>query len=331
MTRLRLGTWNLASGRTADGRQASPQALADAVAALDVDVLAVQELDLAQAGSGGVDQLALVAQALGAAPGGARFVPTLLGRPGPRDGWRPAGAPGDDDLAASEPDVGMDAGAPAGVGVPGRGDATGASPDARADQELGGAGRAPDGDSGAGPRYGIGLVSRYPVLAWRVRRLPASRAVLPFPVPVEGSRVPRLLLVPDEPRAALAAVVDAPGGPLTVVCTHLSFAPVAASRQLRTVTRWARELPGPRLLAGDLNLPGGLPARLSGWRSLVRAASYPAQRPRLQLDHLLLDEAVAAGGSSVGAGLARLGAVTPESATPRTVSDHVPLVVTVDR
>ncbi|GMA88493.1 hypothetical protein GCM10025868_37430 [Angustibacter aerolatus] len=63
----------------------------------------------------------------------------------------------------------------------------------------------------------------------------------------------------------------------------------------------------------------------------MRAAAYPAQRPRLRLDHLLLDEAVAAGGSSVGAGLARLGAVTPESATPRTVSDHVPLVVTVDR
>ncbi|GMA88494.1 hypothetical protein GCM10025868_37440 [Angustibacter aerolatus] len=231
MTRLRLGTWNLASGRTADGRQASPQALADAVAALDVDVLAVQELDVAQARSGGVDQARPRGPGARRRTRGARFVPTLLGRPGPRDGWRPAGAPGDDDLAASEPDVGMDAGAPAGVGVPGRGDATGASPDARADQELGGAGRAPDGDSGAGPRYGIGLVSRYPVLAWRVRRLPASRAVLPFPVPVEGSRVPRLLLVPDEPRAALAAVVDAPGGPLTVVCTHLSFAPVAASRR----------------------------------------------------------------------------------------------------
>ena len=46
MTSLRVGTWNAASGRTADGRQARPDDLAAAVAALDVDVLAVQELDV---------------------------------------------------------------------------------------------------------------------------------------------------------------------------------------------------------------------------------------------------------------------------------------------
>ncbi|GAB3594650.1 endonuclease/exonuclease/phosphatase family protein [Angustibacter peucedani] len=140
----------------------------------------------------------------------------------------------------------------------------------------------------AGPAYGIGLVSRLPVLAWRVRRLRRSRAVLPVPVPTEGRR-PRVLWVPDEPRAALAAVVDAPGGPVTVIATHLSFSPWAALRQLRAVHRWAASLPGPRVLAGDLNLPGRLAARRTGWHPLVTAPTYPVARPRVQLDHLLVD------------------------------------------
>jgi endonuclease/exonuclease/phosphatase family metal-dependent hydrolase len=141
-----------------------------------------------------------------------------------------------------------------------------------------------------GPSYGVGLVSRLPVLAWRLRSLGSSRTVLPMPVPGPG-RLPRVLLVPDEPRLALAAVVLTDLGPVTVICTHLSFAPVTAVRQLRTVRRWAATLPGPRVLAGDLNLPGGLPARVTGWRALASAPTFPSPAPRVQLDHLLTDEA----------------------------------------
>jgi endonuclease/exonuclease/phosphatase family metal-dependent hydrolase len=147
------------------------------------------------------------------------------------------------------------------------------------------------GAAGAGPVYGVGLVSRLPVLTWRALHLGGSRAVLPFPVPRPGRRLPGLLMVPDEPRVALAAVVATDTGPVTVICTHLSFAPPVAARQLRRIVRWAATLPGPRVLAGDLNLPGGLPARITGWRRLTSQQTYPAPAPRVQLDHLLTDTA----------------------------------------
>jgi endonuclease/exonuclease/phosphatase family metal-dependent hydrolase len=78
-------------------------------------------------------------------------------------------------------------------------------------------------------------------------------------------------------------------GQLCVICTHLSFSPSQAVRQLRRLVAWSAALPRPLVLLGDLNLPGTLPARLTGWRPLVRAATYPSSRPRLQLDHALGD------------------------------------------
>jgi endonuclease/exonuclease/phosphatase family metal-dependent hydrolase len=88
---------------------------------------------------------------------------------------------------------------------------------------------------------------------------------------------------------ALAAVVDGPHGPFTVVATHLSFVPGFNVRQLRAIVRGLGALPRPAFLLGDLNLPGGLPARASGWTSLVAARTYPSFGPRVQLDHVLSD------------------------------------------
>jgi endonuclease/exonuclease/phosphatase family metal-dependent hydrolase len=245
---VRVATFNLWSGRPAPTGGplvrpgTDPAALARSAAALadlGVDVLAVQEVDVGQPRSQHVDQLAMVAEAFGATAW--RFVPTLLGAPGPARGWERA--------------------------------AQGAAAERRVAD---------------GPAYGIGLVSRRPVLAWRVRELGTSRARLP--VALEGrGRLPRVVFVPDEPRIAVAAVVDGPLGPVSVLSTHLSFAPVAAWRQLRSLVRWAASLPGPRVLAGDLNLPGPLPARLTGWSALARAVTYPSPAPRVQLDHLLTD------------------------------------------
>jgi endonuclease/exonuclease/phosphatase family metal-dependent hydrolase len=147
------------------------------------------------------------------------------------------------------------------------------------------ASRADDGERTCGPTYGIALVSRLPVLAWRVRRFPAAPLGLPLLVP--GSR--GLTLVADEPRVALAAVVAGPRGPVTVITAHLSFVPGWNVRQVRAISRWARSMPGPRLLIGDLNLPGAVPALVSGWSRLARLPTYPSWRPRVQLDHVLAD------------------------------------------
>ena len=264
---LRFACFNLLSGRSMDDGSVLSARLTEAVGALDVDVLAVQEVDQGQSRSGGVDQLSLVAQAFGASD--AAFAPTLWGVPGPGRAWR---------VAAGDPVLWTPGDAP-----------------------------------GSGPAYGVRLVSRWPVLAWQVRRFPAARGVLPLLVPGADGGRPRLLVVPEEPRAALAAVVQTPRGPVTVVSTHLSFVPFAAARQLRAITRWAATLPAPRLLLGDLNLVGPLPALLTGWQRLAKVATFPSSRPRVQLDHAL--------GDGWGGGLATVS--TPQVA----ISDHRPLVV----
>ena len=81
--------------------------------------------------------------------------------------------------------------------------------------------------------YGIALLSRHPVTAWQVVRLPG----LPAPVPMRfpGSRLPTL--VRDEPRVAVAAAVETPEGPVTVANTHLSFVHWSNRRQLRRLVR----------------------------------------------------------------------------------------------
>jgi endonuclease/exonuclease/phosphatase family metal-dependent hydrolase len=229
-----VGTLNLASGRGPAGRPLPASDLAAAVAGLDVDVLAVQEVDAAQPRSAGTDQAAVLAAALGA---DWRMAATLHGTPGPFRSWR----------AVRDPVL--------------RG------PDEPADQ----------------PVYGVALLSRRPVRRWWALGLGAGRGRLPLRAVDPRTGRPRLWFFPDEPRAAVVAELDG----LTVVGTHLSFAPVTAVRQLRLLRRALGTTPGALVLAGDLNLPGGVPARLMGAEPLVRAATYPGAQPRVQLDHLL--------------------------------------------
>lgn len=133
------------------------------------------------------------------------------------------------------------------------------------------------------PAYGVGLVSRLPVLAWHTVRLPSAPVRSPILVP--GTRRP--ILLRDEPRVGVAAVVETPVGPVTVATTHLSFVPGWNGVQLRRLVAGLRHLPAPQVLVGDLNLPGPLPRWLSGWRTLVESKTYPAPKPSVQLDHVL--------------------------------------------
>ncbi|MFI9327352.1 endonuclease/exonuclease/phosphatase family protein [Kitasatospora sp. NPDC052868] len=321
MSQLRIATFNLLHGQplAPDGAPAPYPAdaggpLAQAVAGLDADVLALQEVDRYQSRSGGTDQAAVAAKAMGAADW--RFAAALHGRPAPVAGWVP------------EPS------APAGIQVYGPG-------------EVG---------DGAPPAYGTALLTRLPVRHWRARRF----APAPFGLPLRVAGRRGLTPVPDEPRAALAAVLEGEHGPFTVVAAHLSFVPGWNMAQLAGIRRWISDLPQPYLVLGDFNLIGAVPrtvlggataldrtaprvrvrelraarrarpqlvaerrrrvreprARLQGWYDLARTPTYPSHRPAVQFDHVL------------AVGVPRT-AVGPARAPRTAVSDHRPLVVTV--
>ncbi|HLL66836.1 MAG TPA: endonuclease/exonuclease/phosphatase family protein [Micromonosporaceae bacterium] len=262
---MRLATFNVMHGRSLADGLVLPQRLRDSVAALDVEVLGLQEVDRGQPRSGHADLTAIAADALDAPY--RRFVPALIGTPG--GDYRPA-------------------------------------TDRDSDPGPGGA--------GASAQYGVALISRWPVLAWRVTRLPAAPVRSPIYVPGPGGG---LLLLRDEPRVLLAAVVQAPFGRLTVATTHLSFVPGWNIRQLRTAVSVLGRLPAPRLLLGDLNLPAAMAGSASGWLRLARRATYPGQAPRVQLDHVLVDPR----------GVDRLPGVLGVATPLVSVSDHRPLVV----
>lgn len=258
---LRLATSNIASGRDTDG-VVRLQRIGGAIADLDADVIALQEVDRLLPRSESADQSAILGAACGAGgpPWHVAFAAALSGTPGPQGDARPA--------HVSRPQV---------------------------------------------PSYGVALLSRHPVVATLELRLAPARGRRPLVLP-PGSRFPVWFLA-DEQRVALAASVRTPAGLMTVVTTHLSFAPGRAAVQLRRIRTWAMQLPRPLVLMGDLNLPGPLPRRLTGWSSLVKAPTFPAHRPRLQLDHVLADQLT--------------GPVLSGRAVPLGGSDHRGLVVDV--
>jgi endonuclease/exonuclease/phosphatase family metal-dependent hydrolase len=161
--------------------------------------------------------------------------------------------------------------------------------------------------------YGIALLSRYPVASWQVLRLP--RIPMRFPMYLPGPN--RVMVVNEEPRAAVIAQLDTPIGRLTVANTHLSFVPGWNRRQLRRLIHDLRGLPGPRLLTGDLNMTPDTVQRWSGMRALAAAATFPAPTPDRQLDHILTDD----DGLRAGATEAEL----------MPISDHRPLAVDIER
>lgn len=301
VTTLRIATYNLLHGQplAPDGSPAPLPAepgapLAEAVASLDADVLALQEVDRYQERSGRTDQAALAAKATGAADW--RFAAALHGTPAPSAGW------------IADPER-------PGLAVYGPADP---ADDAR-------------------PSYGTALLTRLPVLHWQARRF----APAPFGLPLRVAGRRGLTPVPDEPRAALAAVLAGPAGEFTVVAAHLSFVPGWNVGQLAAIRRWIADLPQPYLVLGDFNLIGAVPrtvlgsahaiqrtakrervrtarrTRLQGWYDLARTPTYPAHRPTVQFDHIL----------GIGVPRSAVGSVS----APRTgVSDHRPLVVEIE-
>ena len=236
---MRVATFNLLSGKSPDDNLVREDRLIDALKTLDADVLGLQEVDVGQRRSNGLDLTAIAAEALGAVA--ARFEPTMIGTP--EDPWRRA-HPGETYAAA----------------------------------------------------YGIAIVSRYPVLEWQAIRLPYTPMHAPIVLPGSGD----VIFTRDEPRMALAALIDTPFGALRVVNTHLSFLPGWNVRQLRRLVHAVDDKAGPAVIMGDLNMPGRLPTVVSRWRAAVTASTWPAHRPVAQLDHIL----VSPGGPTVLGGAA---------------------------
>ena len=138
-----------------------------------------------------------------------------------------------------------------------------------------------------GPMYGVALVTRVPALEWHRTVFPPARMSLPLLVPATPR--PRVMSVPDEPRAAVAAVLDVGGTTVTVATVHLSFVPGFNVWQLRKLRDWLAPLPRPLVLMGDFNLPGAIPARVTGWDQVVGLPTYPSFGPKVRFDHILLD------------------------------------------
>ena len=271
---IRLLSFNLQHGRPGDGALLDPAtapladsdiadagaarevlaALADQIRDIDPDVIALQEVDLGQRRSGRLDQTAVLADLLGW--DGHRFAATYAG-----------------------PVVGLRR-------RPRRSALTG-----RADDVLGPL-RALLGAGPAG--FGNALLTRLPVRAWRVARLGRGPAVL---TRRSGGRAldPRsYALSTSTMRNMIAAQidpVDGAGGPggLVVASTHLATRTGTAAAQLAAAWAALAALPGPHVLAGDLNLHAELLAPLGIARDLGEGATYPSGSPARRIDHILTD------------------------------------------
>jgi len=243
---MRLATFNILHGRSTSDDLVDVDRFSRAVAALDADVLALQEVDRNQHRSGRADLARVAAEAMGAVEH--RFAPTLDRR-----------------------------------------------------------------SAGGRAQYGVALLSRFPVLEWRVLPLPRRPWWRPLPrVGDQGARRWRL----DEPRTAVVAVVATPQGPLTVAATHLSFLDGWGEHQLARLVAGLAGAPRPLVLMGDLNLRSEVPATVTGWSPLAVARSYPVGHPTSQIDHVLADGGVRP--------------VGPGRAVDTGLSDHRAVVVDVE-
>lgn len=164
--------------------------------------------------------------------------------------------------------------------------------------------------------YGIAIVSTVPVRQWLRLELGKAWVGLPLLVANEKGKVAPFY-VKDEPRVALAAVLD---NGWTVINVHLSFVPLVNIFQLMKVSRWAKKLAKEHstkvALVGDFNLPWGLPSKVTRWKRATEALTYPSWKPAISFDYILLREAEAMNASEV-------------TAPTMSISDHRPISVDI--
>jgi endonuclease/exonuclease/phosphatase family metal-dependent hydrolase len=166
-------------------------------------------------------------------------------------------------------------------------------------------------DSGS---YGIGIVSKIPVIKWQRLDLGRSLIGAPLLIPNTDTGKAKVIYIRDEPRLALAAQLE---NGWTVINTHLSFVPGMNLIQLAKLKKWADTFGEKVLLMGDFNLPSSIPAMGSKWQSLILQNTYPSWKPKIQFDYIL----------SKGVALKD---VIQVPTTKSGISDHLPLTIEVN-
>jgi endonuclease/exonuclease/phosphatase family metal-dependent hydrolase len=122
-----------------------------------------------------------------------------------------------------------------------------------------------------------------------------------------------MIIVKEEPRAAVIGRLRTPAGPVVVANTHLSYVPGWGRLQLRRIQRDLAPLQEPVILMGDLNMADDRPVHATGYRPLARHFTFPVDNPDRQLDHILIR--------------GQLGEVITTSAPALPLSDHRALIV----
>jgi endonuclease/exonuclease/phosphatase family metal-dependent hydrolase len=122
-----------------------------------------------------------------------------------------------------------------------------------------------------------------------------------------------MIIVKEEPRAAVIGRLHTPAGLVVVANTHLSYVPGWGRFQLRRIQRDLAPLQEPVILMGDFNMADNRPATVTGYRPLARHFTFPVDEPDRQLDHILMR--------------GWLGDVTTTSAPALPLSDHRALIV----
>ena len=171
-------------------------------------------------------------------------------------------------------------------------------------------------DKNSKASYGIALATNWPIKKLYVKKLGRSIIGMPLLIPKDDGRGVRFIYVKDEPRVALIAELE---NGYTIATTHLSFVPGVNVFQLNKLTSYLKKLPGLALLTGDLNLPGNLPSKLSGFKSLISQATYPSWKPKIQFDYIMLRKSE----------LKSVSSIKPMKSTATGISDHTPIGVEI--
>jgi len=249
---MKIATWNILHGMAVPEGQIHNERLAARAALLNVDLLAIQEVDYFQERSHYADQASVIAESMGAPFISRAFA--ITGTPGEKwTKWEPA--------SNSNGSFSIDTDT----------------------------GRASNGARGKTPcYYGNGIISRIPIVEEFRLELGRSKVGAPLAIPetVPGKSRPKIkvIYIHDEPRVAQA--IHLANG-ITVINTHLSFVPGMNIYQLRKIQQWAKTLPGEKILVGDLNLPGKIPAKIIKWQGAASELTYPSWGARVQFDHIM--------------------------------------------